>query len=306
MNKLLTIIASLLVANSSWAANYETYVYNVCDTDTLCLDYYRAEAENAPLMVFAFGSGFMAGERHCERYDKLFNFLCDNGVSVATIDYRTVLLADGQESISTVEGFCNALYKAIVVAVTDFASATAYLVENVKQLGFDPTKVFAAGSSAGAITALQTELSICNGELPGLTPDFNYAGMISMAGAVCALGEPEWETTPAPMLLFHGDADSNVPFNKICVGDIGLYGSEFISNQLTEVNAPHQIHIVRGATHNVCHIPCVDYQGEILDFIRAVSQGRFSRIVVIDDAAAIPQEYKTEFTVEDYIRSNME
>ena len=173
-------------------------------------------------------------------------------------------------------------------------------------LGFDPAKVFAAGSSAGAITVLQTEISVCNGVQTALPEDFNYAGLISMAGAVCALGEPQWDTAPAPMLLFHGDADSNVPFDHITVSGIGLYGSQFISRQMVDAHVPHQIHIVRGANHRVCTSPCVDYQGEVLDFIRTVSAGKFDRIVITDDAPAQPQTYQTEFTVEDYIRANMQ
>ena len=173
-------------------------------------------------------------------------------------------------------------------------------------MGFDPAKVFTAGSSAGAITVLQTEISVCNGVQTALPEGFNFAGLISMAGAVCALGEPQWDTTPAPMLLFHGDADANVPFDHITVSGIGLFGSQFISRQMVDAHVPHQIHIVLGATHRVSTSPCVDYQGEVLDFIRAVSAGKFDRIVITDDTPAQPQTYQTEFTVEDYIRANMQ
>lgn len=306
MKKILMTLTAALVSLCTTAASFDTYIYNVCDGDTLRLDYYRPTQAEAPLMVFAFGGGFMAGQRHCERYDSLFNYLCDNGVAVATVDYRTVLLADGPESVSTVEGFCNALYRAINVAVADYTMATRYLLANSADLGFDTAKVFAAGSSAGAITVLQTEISVCNGGQTALPKGFNYAGIISMAGAVCALGEPQWNTVPAPMLLFHGDADSNVPFDKITVGDIGLFGSQFISRQMVDAHVPHQIHIVRGATHGVCQSPCIDYQGEVLDFIRTVSSGKFNRIVITDDAPAEPLTYKTEFSVEDFIRSNMQ
>lgn len=306
MKKIMITLAATLVSLCATAASFETYVYNVCEGDTLRLDYYRPTQADAPLMVFAFGGGFMGGQRHTADFDSLFNCLCDNGVAVATVDYRTVLLADGPETVSTIDGLCNALYRAINVAVTDYTMATRYLLANSADLGFDPAKVFAAGSSAGAITVLQTEISVCNGVQTALPEGFNFAGIISMAGAVCALGEPQWDTAPAPMLLFHGDADSNVPFDHIAVGGFGLYGSQFISRQMVDAHVPHQIHIVRGATHRVSTSPCVDYQGEVLDFIRTVSAGKFDRIVITDDAPAKPQTYQTEFTVEDFIRSNMQ
>ena len=306
MKKILITLAAAMVSLWAGAASFETFVYNVCEDDTLRLDYYRPAQADAPLMVFAFGGGFMGGQRHTDDYDRLFNYLCDNGVAVATVDYRTVLLADGPESVATIDGFCNALYRAITVAVTDYTMATRYLVANAADLGFDPAKVFAAGSSAGAITVLQTEISVCNGAQTALPEGFNFAGVISMAGAVCALGQPQWDAAPAPMLLFHGDADSNVPFDSIAVGGFGLFGSQYISRQLAEAHVPHQFHIVRGANHRVNSSACVDYRGEVLDFIRTVSAGSFTRIVITDDAPAEPQTYQTEFTVEDFIRSNMQ
>lgn len=176
----------------------ETYVFDVtAGGDTLRLDRYPAVRgcdDKGQIVVFAFGGGFRGGSRDSASFMPFFRFLVENGVTVVSTDYRTALKDADPVRLATLPGFKDALYEAISVAVTDFYKATAFVIEHSPMWGVDSAKIIACGSSAGAITVLQAEYGICNDMVPsGILPaDFNYAGVISMAGAVCAEGVPEW------------------------------------------------------------------------------------------------------------------
>jgi len=280
------------------------------DGDTLRLDRYPAVkgADNkGQVLVFAFGGGFRGGNRDSGVFMPFFSFLVENGVTVVSTDYRTALKNANPAQLTTPEGFKEALYEAISVAVIDFYKATSFVIEHGAKWGVDSTKVIACGSSAGAITVLQAEYGICNDMVPPglLPPGFNYAGVISMAGAVCADGVPTWTVTPAPIMLFHGDADSVVPFEKAVIDGFGLWGSSTISRELAEKGVPHVFHIVRGGGHEVSGTPMSRYEGEILDFIRQIDSPGPCRMITVDERVPGSGDYKTDFTIEDYLRSNM-
>ena len=40
------------------------------------------------------------------------------------------------------------------------------------------------------------------------------------------------------MMLFHGDADANVPYNVIRESGVGFFGSKYIAGQLRAMNLP--------------------------------------------------------------------
>lgn len=307
MKKLLFAFLALMIILPALAVEKETFTFSVQDGDTLRLDLYRAQEASAPtpVMIFAFGGGFKAGERDNPKYIPLFDFLADNGVSVVSTDYRTTLAHAGAAAMATPEAFADALTVAIRTAVTDFLTATAFTAAHAKAWNINPAQIFAAGSSAGAITVLQAEYELCNGRaaIPGME-GFNYAGIISMAGAICSMGEPYWPAAPAPMLLFHGDADNMVPFNNATVQGFGLYGSDTISKSLDTMGVAHSFHKVEGADHSVATSPMSTDQGEILDFIRSVVAGR---VKMVKTTESIPGQapYRTDFTLKDYIESNM-
>lgn len=63
-----------------------------------------------------------------------------------------------------------------------------------------------------------------------LPPDFNYAGIISHAGAVIAKEDSlNWRKSPCPMLLIHGSKDQAVSF----------YSSKIEGNLYTGLNYLH-------------------------------------------------------------------
>lgn len=305
---LMMCLASLGVS----AADRVTEVYDVVGTDTLRLDFYRAQSDTlAPAMIFAFGGGFKGGQRDHESFMPMFEYLTRNGISVVSVDYRTMLGRVSAADMMSPEGFKSNLIAAIDTAVTDFLSATAYVVNRkAREWEIDPGKIFACGSSAGAITVLQTEYDICNGDEAFLTSyalpeSFNYAGVIAMAGAICSQGSPRWGTTPCPLLMFHGDADAIVPFDQAVLGDFGLWGSNAVSTGLAEGGIPHRFHRVNGASHEVSGTPMSRYCGEIYDFIKSVCRNEEKSIVNTTEYIPGQPPYKTDFTIIDYIKANM-
>ena len=104
------------------------------------------------------------------------------------------------------------------MAVEDLYDATAFIVDKADEWGIDSSQIVACGSSAGAITVLHGEYALCNASplVQHLPAGFRYAGIVSFAGAIFEMGEElRWASQPAPMMLFHGDADANVPYNVI-------------------------------------------------------------------------------------------
>lgn len=85
------------------------------------------------------------------------------------------------------ETFPEAWITTLAMATGDLYDATAYVCDHASAWSVDKTRIVASGSSAGAITVLMGEYGICNGHplaRQKLPQDFNYAGVISYAGAI--------------------------------------------------------------------------------------------------------------------------
>lgn len=306
MKKILAILLLLFGFSALRSEAKQTFIYNIVGSDTLRLDLYETSGidKPSPALIFAFGGGFVNGERDRSDYIGMFEFLAHNGISVVSIDYRTQLRHLTSADTGSMSRMVDCLTDAITCAVSDFLSATGYVLSNAASWNIDPSLIFASGSSAGAITALQAEYMLCNtpGGIGGFPADFNFAGVISFAGAIFSEGELEWTRTPAPMLLFHGDADSNVPYTDATINSDGLYGSGPISKSLADKGVKHWLHTFKGVDHAIAIRPIYRNRGEIFDFIRAV------RNKELDDMRAVEtvrtDGYKTTFTLQDFINSN--
>ena len=312
--KRLLLLAALLIAISAQSLRAEeldmpvdkrTHLYAVKGTDSLYLDHYPALAEGVrPCVIFVFGGGFSHGVRDKQKDMPYFAFLQRSGYNVVSIDYR--LGMRNAKDVGVLE-FFPLFRNTINMAVEDLFSATSYIVENAEQMNVDPDKIVATGSSAGAITVLQGEHAICN-KLPlcSLLPEgFNYAGIISYAGAVFSLdGAPEWNSKSAPTLLFHGNSDNQVPYNKMAIFGRGMFGSKYIAEQLHEKGMPYWFYSVEYENHSMAGKPMHDNHAEILIFLdKYVAKGRsLQRTTHIIDPE-IP-ERKTFFLPTDYLGSN--
>lgn len=295
------------------AAEPVTFDYAVVDGDTLRMDLYMPEGEadgTRPAVLFAFGGGFMGGERNNPEYREYFDFLADNGVVAISADYRTSLVkkaAPGQ--LTTPEGFAGAMVTAVSDAVSDFYTATGFVLAHAAEWGVDPGSIFASGSSAGAITALQAEYGLCNGVVPpGIFPaGFNYAGAVTFAGAICSEGAPVWASKPCPMMLFHGDADRNVPYATLSAGRMSLCGSQTVASSLEKAGVECEFVTVAGADHSVAISPMHDNLYAIMGFVKRVASGKERlSINAVEFVPGAPKDYQTEFGIGDYIKANMQ
>ena len=245
------LLSMLVLAEAAGAADTadaapekRTYLYAVKDADSLYLDHYVSPVAEGrrPCMIFVFGGGFVGGTRDNAEYLPYFDFLTRKGYDVVSIDYRLGLkpLRGVDRKISTREmvGLFN---NAVSIAVEDLFSATLFVLDNAEEWMIDTDMIVTCGSSAGAITVLQAENAVCNRTVASavLPKGFNYAGVISFAGAIFSVdGAPKWENAPAPVMFFHGNADNQVPFEKASLLGVGFYGSKFIFDQFEKRDWP--------------------------------------------------------------------
>ena len=289
-----------------------TMCYAVKGGDSLLLDRYTIVKktkgeESRPCLIFLFGGGFTGGDRRAPQYAEFFDHMALRGCDVLSIDYRTGLKNATAADFASPEAFARKLVGAIRLAVDDLYSATRYAVEQSAEWGLDPERILVMGSSAGAITALQGEYMRCNGDPQAamLPEGFRYAGVISLAGAIFHLGEGlEWSSQPAPMLLFHGNADRNVPYDAVLLPGAGFFGSQYIARNLTAEGAPHWFYTVVGADHKVAESPMEEHRDEIEYFLRHFVDEASPRMLRSEERLPGTEEREYNFTIADYIRQN--
>ena len=290
----------------------DTFVYSVKGGDSLRLDRYTdppaAEIDaKKPCMIFVFGGAFISGTRDAESYRPFFEYMArEQGYTVVSIDYRLGMKRARQAGLLDEEHFTQALDMTLSMATEDLYDATAYICRHMPDV--DPSRIVTCGSSAGAITVLMGEYWLCNGHpltAGKFTQDFSYAGVIAFAGAVCDTQDSlRWARDPAPMLLFHGDADRNVPYGALGVDGVWLFGSKSIADDLARRRVPHAFYSVAETNHSMAWRPMTENRGEIDSFLeklvfkrqRLVTDVRITPL----DAPAVPKD----FGISDYIDAN--
>ncbi len=286
----------------------DTYHFATHDGQELYLDRYALdEAADAPrpCMIFAFGGGFVQGERNHEYYSIYFDHLAREGVVVVSIDYRLGLknLDPNGGVVAMIDIFQNA----VNMAVEDMYAATNYVIANAEEWGVDTSKIMISGSSAGAITAVQAEWMRCNGDVRAqvLPADFRYAAVVSCAGAIFSVkGKPKFKSEPAPMMLFHGTSDRNVPYDHSSMLGVGFYGSAYIVKQLERLDSPYWFYSAEYVDHKMAGLPYIYSCDLIMQFINDfVIRGE--RLQITTDVVDLDGEKQpTRFKVMDYIRTN--
>lgn len=296
---------NILAAGSNSVVEKQSYIYSIKGVDTLRLDRYNNPdiSGGKPCLIYVFGGGFKGGNRSASEYNKLFNFLLDKGYQVISIDYRL-----GLKNVKEAAAYPAALPKSINLAVEDLYDATNFILDNAKEWGVDTNMLIPCGSSAGAITVLHAEYAITNKEeLSKKLPDgFNYAGIISLAGAIFShSGDLQWNVPPCPILLFHGDADRNVPFDKIEAMNMGFYGSKHISKQLSALKSPHFFYEVANAAHEISSTPIQDNLNEINSFLEQLVRDQKQLIIHTQVEQIGKPELDKDFELMDYINTNL-
>ncbi|MDR1403478.1 MAG: alpha/beta hydrolase [Tannerellaceae bacterium] len=288
----------------------QTFVFSIKGTDTLRLDKYDIPSKeiNKPCVLFVFGGGFAVGSRGEEFNVDYLKKLAEKGYVGIGIDYRL-----GLKDIKNIDvsgdpaNIIGLLFNAIHIAVEDLFDATDFVYKQAEAWGIDKTKIIANGSSAGAVTVLQGEYIRCNkAALSKRLPDgFSYGGIIAFAGAVAGEnGDLTWPVHPAPIQLFHGDADKNVPFNKALLGDAGLYGSNYIAGQLNKMQSPCYFYEVENAAHEIAGSPMLYNLDQIGAFINTFVLNSEPLMIHTAVKQIGKPELEKEFDFMDYINTN--
>lgn len=289
-----------------------TYLYAIKDNDSLFLDKYELPSIDSvvpmPCMIYVFGGGFMHGQRFKESYMPYFRHLLEKGFVVISIDYRLGLNKAKREKDLNAQKFISILNDAIDMATEDLYDVTRYVLSYAGDWKIDTKSIVVTGSSAGAITVLHAEYGICNKSdlAKNLPEDFNYAGVVSCAGAIFTrTGGLQWKENPAPMLMFHGDADRNVPYDKVKILQLGLYGSKYISEELNRMKSPYYFYDIENAGHEMAMQPLTDNQDEIDIFLDKLVKAKRPLIIHQKVQQLDKPLMEKNFSIKDYIKANM-
>ena len=165
-----------------------------------------------PLLVLIHGGGFYNGNKTNAGYREWGTYFASLGYTVASVNYRLGFHANK----SSIE---RSAYR----AMQDVNAAIRYIIHNYNDYGVDPQRVFVAGTSAGAITALNVAYmrqenvpSSAKGEgdieavNPSIKENFSVRGVGSMWGAVNDLDIIK--NAKIPIISFHSTGDPVVPF----------------------------------------------------------------------------------------------
>ena len=268
MKRIILIVMSAILAVSTFAVNKSTYTFAEKDGQELKLDVYMPEdsLNEHPCIVFAFGGGFKMGTRDEASYQKFLTEMAENGIVGVSIDYRLGLK---DKKIKNLIQLAKILENSVNMAVEDMASAVEFVLKNAADLKVNTKQIMLSGSSAGAITALQTDYYLCNEKVKNLPEDFRFAGVLSFAGAVASFGEKlEYKKQPAPVLFMHGTKDGLVAYDKKVVLKRGMYGSNYlIENIWVKNNWPYMALRFRNFGHEVAMIGFKENVPTILEFI---------------------------------------
>jgi acetyl esterase/lipase len=173
----------------------------------LLLDVYSPAGDTAtsrPAIVWVHGGGFSSGTRtSSEIVDEATTFAKKGYVNVS-ISYR---LTPGGCSAGDPTPEC---ITGILDAQHDAQAAVRFLRANAATYGVDPTRIGIAGTSAGAITALNVAYNSTDVGTSG-NPEQSSAvrAAVSLSGAKIF---GAYDIGDAPTLLFHGSNDVIVPY----------------------------------------------------------------------------------------------
>lgn len=282
---------------AEYAVPTGTYKFGSRATLDLYLDYYKAtpgsrtelDGHKKPAIIFAFGGGFIGGQRDKAHYRQWFKLLNDNGYPVFSIDYRLGLKGVNVKGVKMI----GALRDAVDVGVQDAALATSWILEHADEFGVEADNLVLSGSSAGAIISLQTEYELRNNSaLTRDLPDgFNYAGIMSFSGAIYSFdGKVKYAETPAPQLLMHGTSDKVVFYKGLKIFKIGLFGSHRTAKRLAKFGYPYTIVRYKDHTHDIADLMYYTFPEQLLFLEESVIRKTGRTVDISIDDPSVPTD----------------
>lgn len=244
----------------------------------LYMDVYRPVGDTVsdrPVLVFAFGGGFLQGDRWESHVTKTCERFAKAGYVAVAIDYRY--------GIDFIGGLSNPSKEALRVffrPMQDMRAAVQYMKYSVDSLdniyGIDPDMIFVGGASSGGITALNMtyvntaaefqQLADTSGIAalggfystsangPHAAYDWQVQGAVSIAGA---LPKKEWlNAGEPPVILAHGDADDVVPYRDentlngvLLLAGVKLEGSYLVDERARAEGVCSYLYTIPGGDH---------------------------------------------------------
>ena len=174
-------------------------------TVPLRLDVYRPTGDTVaarPAIVWVHGGGFSQGSKTSPEIVEQARLFARKGYLNVSITYR--LYPGGCFPVSA------GCVQAIIDAKHDAQAAVRFLRANAATYGVDADRIAIAGTSAGAITALNVAYGpedVGDSGSPGFPS--TVRGAVSLSGAALVTAPDAGE---AKALLFHGTADPLVPY----------------------------------------------------------------------------------------------
>ena len=225
----------------------------------LFVDIYRPEgdtATNRPVAVLIHGGGFRTSGKRTQKYIIHFaNELARRGFVAASIDYRQ---REGDDMPTAADEL-----PAMKDAAADSLTALQWIRTHGKEYGYDPSKIFLVGGSAGGRITCAIACRE-NGDTGGLpvsdkfsttdpassvasekSADYARDGLIA-AAVLWGGPEPEYrcftiDGGDLPCVFIHGTYDSLVPAD----------GSAFMQNELAKSGVPARLHLLNGYEHSL-------------------------------------------------------
>lgn len=276
MKNVFLIVLSLLFPAGVLAEPLQ-YKFASRDTCDLYLDVYLPDsADNKGVCIlYAFGGGFREGSRRDAHTVAFMQRLADAGMVAVAMDYRLGFKGNMEEvkPVEMVRRFSNA----VDMAVEDMFSALRFVYDSCGKWGADSSKIVLSGGSAGAITALQCDYALSNGEaVAGIMPEgYRPAGVISCSGAVCVFdGKLKYRRQPAPTMFLHGTKDKLVSYDKFVLFGKGMYGSKRLVKIFEKNSWPYWIMRFENFGHEIAAIPQIENVPDMVRFIDLFVSGK--------------------------------
>ena len=230
--------------------------------------------EPFPVLMYIHGGGWYSGGKIACR--NLLRTAARNGYAAVSVDYRLT-------------GFPGNVEYSFPAQVYDVKCAVRWLRANAVKYNLDPQKIAAVGFSSGGHLALLLALTDKADGLEGEGPYEEYssrvqaavssAGPIDLASLIQTTGSPYIEpfvggtlrdvpylyrraspltyasTAAPPILLIHGDRDTQVPLEQ----------AKLLDRRLTELGVAHSVVIKKGYDHSALYD-----EREVWDFLSGV------------------------------------
>lgn len=268
-------IAQRYLEYSSPNLKIDSMVYAKLDTGDMYLDLIQPANDKIttprPLIIFVHGGSFKAGYRNKEDVYSYCKQLAHRGYVVATITYRLTLKGKSFHCDQLNEVKINTFKEASL----DIHKATKYLINNSSTFNIDTSKIILSGNSAGGEAILHAAYFTDEQLIEKILPNnFNYAGLLSYAGAIIDTSLIH-EKNVLPTGLFHGTCDQWVPYatdyHHYCPentpGALLLHGSKSIKERMQNLDASYYLHSICGMNHIVNKTALIYQFNSAVEFI---------------------------------------